>query len=639
MEQPRPYQFVLFQRAQKENTIVVMETGTGKTMIALLLLKYCQSQNPKKVSFFLVPTVPLVHQQQLYLSTNSKLKVKGISGETSEEQRVNQKYQVFVMTPQIFLQSLDHGYVSMDKINVIVFDECHHCRGNHPYNLIMSMHYHKRDVGKRPLIFGMTASPQSASGDTEDEIRQLELNLSSKTVTCQSLGLNQHTKNPTERIIYYEPLDFHETPKLYLKVAQEKPILFHYAEKFIREALHFSDLLGPWCGERLLEAGLLEVKRKCRQIIRDRMIEIIENDVIANAECDLDVYVKEYWENRDNCEYFSDGEESDKDDKVPKRLEPDEIENEDVMNLDSVESRIDDVEEGECDPEYFDVAFGEDGEIVEDLESSMMNLDSMAPITNNMISDILSNMEFDHQGNVVSFVNAKNEDAPRLKRKKVQSLMDQVVEEIKMEMAPDDLEFVFKQEKKHILDELSTPELEDIESFILKSQEVEGWGPKSSPPQSSELSAKLQVLVDTLLEFESDSQFCGIIFCQMKSVTIAIQSMIEKHPKLKFIKSAYLIGHNPYLKSRAGMAVDIQASIVKKFSAGKLNLLVATRVAEEGLDIKPCNCVIQFDFLEKTVSSYIQSRGRARHLTSQYIILAKQGDGSVHKLLESKNLN
>ena len=76
-EFPRQYQFVVYQQAIQENTIVVMETGTGKTMISLLLLKHSQAKNPSKVSFFLVPSVPLVHQQAQYLIVNSKLKVKG----------------------------------------------------------------------------------------------------------------------------------------------------------------------------------------------------------------------------------------------------------------------------------------------------------------------------------------------------------------------------------------------------------------------------------------------------------------------------------------------------------------------------------------------------------------------------------
>lgn len=52
----------------------------------------------------------------------------------------------------------------------------------------------------------------------------------------------------------------------------------------------------------------------------------------------------------------------------------------------------------------------------------------------------------------------------------------------------------------------------------------------------------------------------------------------------------------------------------------QLNLLVATKVGEEGLDIQTCCLVIRFDPPE-TVSSFIQSRGRARMPQSEYAFL------------------
>lgn len=55
----------------------------------------------------------------------------------------------------------------------------------------------------------------------------------------------------------------------------------------------------------------------------------------------------------------------------------------------------------------------------------------------------------------------------------------------------------------------------------------------------------------------------------------------------------------------------------------QITLLVATSVAEEGLDIRQCNVVIRFD-LAKTVLAYIQSRGRARKPGSDYILMVER---------------
>lgn len=64
--------------------------------------------------------------------------------------------------------------------------------------------------------------------------------------------------------------------------------------------------------------------------------------------------------------------------------------------------------------------------------------------------------------------------------------------------------------------------------------------------------------------------------------------------------------------------------IVAKFRTGEHNVLVATKVAEEGLDFKACHLVVRYDEL-KTVTEYVQSRGRARAADARYVVLAERG--------------
>lgn len=69
------------------------------------------------------------------------------------------------------------------------------------------------------------------------------------------------------------------------------------------------------------------------------------------------------------------------------------------------------------------------------------------------------------------------------------------------------------------------------------------------------------------------------------------------------------------------MAAYILLQVLRKFRAHETNLLIATSIVEEGVDIPKCNLVVRFD-LPTEYRSYVQSKGRARAPVSNYIMLA-----------------
>jgi ERCC4-related helicase len=74
--------------------------------------------------------------------------------------------------------------------------------------------------------------------------------------------------------------------------------------------------------------------------------------------------------------------------------------------------------------------------------------------------------------------------------------------------------------------------------------------------------------------------------------------------------------------------------VIKEFRTGEINVLIATAIVEEGLDIPKCNLVFRFN-KPPNFSSYMQSKGRARaKQNASYVLLVDESD----KKISSKDL-
>ncbi|KAK9292106.1 hypothetical protein L1049_020064 [Liquidambar formosana] len=197
----RSYQLDALEKAINQNTIVFLETGSGKTLIAIMLLRsyaYLLRKPSPFHAIFLVPQVVLVSQQAEVVKMHTDLKVgmywgdMGIdywdAGRWSEELG---KHEVLVMTPAILLNGLRHCFFKLDMIKVLIFDECHHATGRHPYACIMKEFYHRQlqsNSSCLPRILGMTASPVNSKGSNSywEKIHKLETLMNSKVYTSVS---------------------------------------------------------------------------------------------------------------------------------------------------------------------------------------------------------------------------------------------------------------------------------------------------------------------------------------------------------------------------------------------------------------------------------------------------------------------
>ncbi|KAG5920406.1 hypothetical protein E4U61_007929 [Claviceps capensis] len=265
---PRQYQLDLFERSKESNTIVVLDTGSGKTLIAALLLRHTLDGElqrradglPQKAAFFLVDKVVLCIQQYNVLSANLSCPVGKAYGKTVSRLKTKEDWDgqirdnmTIVCTAQILLDLLGSGLLSMQQINLLIFDEAHHTKKSHPYARIVRDHYLRMRTD-RPRILGMTASPlDSKKKDLKLAALELEATLCSKiaTISDEALARESQKRQQLERVSYYKPILQPEQAKtgLWRSLSAILGLMTEFSSHL--EATHeISCVLGPWCADQ-----------------------------------------------------------------------------------------------------------------------------------------------------------------------------------------------------------------------------------------------------------------------------------------------------------------------------------------------------------------------------------------------------
>jgi len=179
----RAYQTKIAESAKKENTLVVLPTGLGKTVIALIVISEHLKKNNNKI-LFLSPTKPLVTQHAHFLEEYLEIDPSEIvifTGEVSPNKRKENwdNTKIIVSTPQVIQNDLLSHRINLKDVSLIIFDECHHAVGDYAYVFVSEMYQKQRSDR---LILGMTASP----GNDIDKILQVCKNLEIKNVEIRT---------------------------------------------------------------------------------------------------------------------------------------------------------------------------------------------------------------------------------------------------------------------------------------------------------------------------------------------------------------------------------------------------------------------------------------------------------------------
>ncbi len=174
----RKYQVDILVTCSKKNCLVVVPTGLGKTIIALLLSTYCLKKKGVKI-IFLAPTRPLVEQhlrtfkKLTNFDSESLIMMTGtIVPKKREELYKKEGIKCLFMTPQVLQNDIIGGRISLSDVALIIFDEAHRASGNYAYNFLAKKYVQQ---AKSPRILAMTASPGKNREIIEDVMQNLYL--------------------------------------------------------------------------------------------------------------------------------------------------------------------------------------------------------------------------------------------------------------------------------------------------------------------------------------------------------------------------------------------------------------------------------------------------------------------------------
>ena len=198
---PREYQQKIFETCSKKNCLVVLPTGIGKTLIALMMTIHRMKEYPGEKVVILAPTKPLAEQ---HLETFKKhlpelfADIQLFTGKVKAEERkkIWKTSDIIFSTPQCIANDLKNNLYNFSDVCLLIEDEAHRCIRNYDYNYV-AQKYKQQATNIR--ILGLTASP----GSETNKIKEICRNLSIEEVELR-------TKDSPDVKEYLQELEFNK---------------------------------------------------------------------------------------------------------------------------------------------------------------------------------------------------------------------------------------------------------------------------------------------------------------------------------------------------------------------------------------------------------------------------------------------
>ena len=576
---PRNYQIEIFNEAKKQNSIIYVETGRGKTFISIMLmadLLKIDIQNPlntnknidkrKKIIFF-VCDAALVEQQKKSIEEILKIQVGIFQGKKSKKAKSDYEtfrekwnsLNIFIAIPAIIYKLLSCGYFNIFEVSMLIFDECHHTNADHYYNKIMNEFYffYKKKIGNNPKgifypkIYGLTASPLK---NGIKETLEITAHKAMETL-CENLDC-VFVIDPEMKNAYAEGIKSNETLEEYLNSDHYEIVQPH---KIMTNFKKLAVILINEFYYKILLFAFADIQNKLpnpesiKNIIKEYLDEMIKKRIAAES---LEDYNKISMEKEKLYNL--------------RKLSPL------FIIFEKLQRQIFMILENLC------------------LDSLISFFEKLIIIYNDLVKikeEESKNKIYDVNDSCYSVFYKNEEDNENYFENDVSSLRPETIKTL--------LGFYMNIYKK----------LVDFQKNY---------------DYFSDRLIKLYGKVNDLFHKNENSVF--IIFITNRIVAHFLSPALTKFLKQNFPtkKCQEVIGVNQK-KNDSGTSLTPSMTLsklnetIKNFNSGNFNILIGTSAIEEGIDIQSCNAVISLMQL-RTPKSFIQIKGRARKANSEFLI-------------------
>jgi Fanconi anemia group M protein len=223
----REYQLAIAETASEKNTLVVLPTGMGKTLIGLFVAAKRFQQFPDSKIIIMAPTRPLSaqHKKTFEKFTNlNKEEIVLVTGKIKPEERskLYEKGKIIIATPQTIKNDLENNRLNFENFALALFDEAHRAVKDYAYPYVAKKYMLQ---AKNPLILALTASP----GGSYERIEEICKNLFIKAVEIR-------TEFDKDVRAYVQPI---RVEWIYVELPEEFKKIKELIEKVLREDLNW----------------------------------------------------------------------------------------------------------------------------------------------------------------------------------------------------------------------------------------------------------------------------------------------------------------------------------------------------------------------------------------------------------------